>query len=115
MALQRLAVVGTGLIGASVGLAARDAGVEDVRGWDVDERALSLADDRGAVAAVESLEGAGGGTEVVGGAGGEERALSVADDGGAVAAVESLEAAVEGTELVVVAAPVAALPAQVAA
>src|SRR4029450_1704413 len=80
MALQRLAIVGTGLIGASVGLAAQDAGVEDVRGWDVDERALSLADERGAVGAVGALG-----------------------------------AAVEGTELVVVAARVAALPAQVAA
>src|SRR5882724_2103659 len=32
-AVERLAIVGTGLIGASVGLAARAAGVGDVRGW----------------------------------------------------------------------------------
>jgi len=34
--VERLAVIGTGLIGASIGLAARKAGVADVRGWDVD-------------------------------------------------------------------------------
>ena len=33
----QLAVVGTGLIGASVGLAAKRAGVEDVRGFDPDD------------------------------------------------------------------------------
>ena len=32
--VTRLAIVGTGLIGASVGLAAQRAGVEHVRGWD---------------------------------------------------------------------------------
>jgi prephenate dehydrogenase len=76
----RLAVVGTGLIGASVGLAAREAGVEDVRGWDVDRDALSVAGERGAV------EPAG-----------------------------TLRAAIDGAELAIVAAPVAALPSQVAA
>ena len=34
--VRSLAVVGTGLIGASVGLAARRAGVERVVGWDLD-------------------------------------------------------------------------------
>ncbi|MBA2384582.1 MAG: prephenate dehydrogenase/arogenate dehydrogenase family protein, partial [Actinobacteria bacterium] len=34
--ISRLAIVGTGLIGASVGLAARRAGVERVAGWDPD-------------------------------------------------------------------------------
>src|SRR5919201_854337 len=47
--VRRLAIVGTGLIGASVGLAAREAGVDDVRGWDVDEDALEIAANRGAV------------------------------------------------------------------
>jgi prephenate dehydrogenase len=47
--------VGTGLIGASVGLAAREAGVDDVRGWDVDDDALGVAADRGAVAPAGSL------------------------------------------------------------
>jgi prephenate dehydrogenase len=78
--IQRLAIVGTGLIGGSVGLAARAAGVEDVRGWDVDAEALAVAVERGAVAAADSLA-----------------------------------EAVDGVELALVAAPVAALPAQVAA
>src|SRR5207302_420856 len=80
VAVERLAIVGTGLIGASVGLAAREAGVGEVRGWDVDPEALALAGERGAV------EPAG-----------------------------SLEDAVAGVELALVAAPVAALPEQVAA
>jgi prephenate dehydrogenase len=54
--MQRLAIVGTGLIGASVGLAARAAGVEDVRGWDVDPDALRVAGEREAVEAAGSLE-----------------------------------------------------------
>jgi prephenate dehydrogenase len=78
--LQRLAIVGTGLIGASVGLAARAAGVRDVRGWDVDGDALAVAQERGAVDAAASL------------------AEAVAE-----------------AELALVAAPVAALPRQVAA
>jgi prephenate dehydrogenase len=47
--VERLAIVGTGLIGASVGLAARRAGVERVAGWDPDERALATALERGAL------------------------------------------------------------------
>jgi prephenate dehydrogenase len=54
--MQRLAIVGTGLIGASVGLAARATGIEDVRGWDVDPDALGVAAERGAVRAAASLE-----------------------------------------------------------
>ncbi len=51
--VSRLAIVGTGLLGTSVALAARRAGVVSVRGWDADpamlreaavERASSLAD-----------------------------------------------------------------------
>jgi len=78
--VERLAIVGTGLIGASVGLAARAAGVRDVRGWDLDPAALATAVEREAVAAADSLG-----------------------------------AAVSDAELVIVAAPVAALPTQVAA
>ena len=77
--MQRLAIVGTGLIGASVGLAARAAGVDEVRGWDIDPDALAVAAEREAVVPAASLE------EAVGDA-----------------------------ELAVVAAPVAALPAEVA-
>jgi prephenate dehydrogenase len=65
MAVARLAVVGTGLIGASVGLAARRAGVPDVVGWDPDEEFLAVAAARGAVDAVASLEAAVSGSEVV--------------------------------------------------
>ena len=79
MALRSLGVVGTGLIGASVGLAARASGVGDVRGWDVDADALAVAAERQAV-----------------------------DPAG------SLGEVLDGVELAVVAAPVAALPAQVA-
>jgi prephenate dehydrogenase len=51
--ISRLAIIGTGLLGTSVALAARRAGVASVRGWDADpamlreaavERASSLAD-----------------------------------------------------------------------
>jgi prephenate dehydrogenase len=81
MALQRLAIVGTGLIGASVGLAAKRAGLGSVRGFDPDPEALQLAAERGAI-----------------------------DD-----ASPSLEAALADADIVVVAAPVAELPAQVEA
>ncbi|HEX5799482.1 MAG TPA: prephenate dehydrogenase/arogenate dehydrogenase family protein [Gaiellaceae bacterium] len=46
---MKLAVVGTGLIGASVGLAARRAGVGEVAGWDPDAEHLARAAERGAV------------------------------------------------------------------
>ena len=67
MALRRLAIVGTGLIGASVGLAAKQAGIEHVVGYDADSDALAVAAERGAVdeasqslvAAVEEAELAG--------------------------------------------------------
>jgi prephenate dehydrogenase len=62
--LRRLAIVGTGLIGASIGLAAKRAGVEHVSGYDADPEALAVAAERGAVdaaagsvvAAVEDAE-----------------------------------------------------------
>jgi prephenate dehydrogenase len=47
--LDRLAILGTGLIGASVGLAAKRAGVPVVAAWDADAATLSLAAERGAV------------------------------------------------------------------
>jgi prephenate dehydrogenase len=53
-----LAVVGTGLIGASVALAARRAGHDSVRGYDPDPDALRAAAERGAVEPADSLEGA---------------------------------------------------------
>src|SRR5919201_1784750 len=62
--VRRLAIVGTGLIGASVGLAAREAGVKDVCGWDVDAEALRIASERGAVDAALSLGDAVGDAEL---------------------------------------------------
>jgi prephenate dehydrogenase len=49
LAVGRLAIVGTGLIGASVGLAAKQAGIGHVSGWDADPDFLALAAERGAV------------------------------------------------------------------
>jgi prephenate dehydrogenase len=54
MNVARIAVVGTGLIGASIGLAARAAGVR-VTGWDADAEALHVAGERGAVEPVGSM------------------------------------------------------------
>ena len=51
---MRLAVVGTGLIGASAALAARRSGI-DVMGWDEDPATLDAAVERGAVEPAESL------------------------------------------------------------
>lgn len=63
---SRVAVVGTGLVGASVGLAAKDAGVERVAGFDSDPGALSVAVERGAVdSPAASLEEAVEGAELV--------------------------------------------------
>jgi prephenate dehydrogenase len=75
---MRIAVIGTGLMGASVALAARERG-DAVAGWDPDPDALAAAAGRGAVEPAASLE-----------------------------------AAVADAELVVVAAPIAQLPAAVA-
>ncbi len=62
--VQRLAIVGTGLIGASVGLAARAAGVAEVRGWDVHAEALAVAAEREAVEPAGSLDEAVAGAEL---------------------------------------------------
>jgi prephenate dehydrogenase len=64
MPVRSLAVVGTGLIGSSVALAARRAGVEDVRGYDPDDEALAGAVERGAVEAAGSLADAVGDAEL---------------------------------------------------
>jgi prephenate dehydrogenase len=74
-----VAVIGTGLMGASVALAARRRG-DDVAGWDPDPDALAAAVAREAVTPAASLD-----------------------------------EALDGAELVFVAAPIAQLPAQVAA
>jgi prephenate dehydrogenase len=54
MALRHLAIVGTGLIGASIGLAAKRAGVERVSGFDADAGAAAAALERGAIDHVSS-------------------------------------------------------------
>ena len=61
---RAVAIVGTGLIGASVGLAARRAGVERVTGWDPDEDHLATAAERGAVEASADLAAALDGAEL---------------------------------------------------
>src|SRR5215204_1201078 len=64
--LDRLAVVGTGLIGTSVGLAAKRAGTGSVVAFDPDERSLVVAVERGAAdGAAETLEEAVGGASLV--------------------------------------------------
>ena len=75
-----VAVIGTGLIGASAGLAANARDGTTVLGWDPDHETLRVAVERGAVEPAESLE-----------------------------------EAVAGADLVLVAAPVASLPATVRA
>jgi len=47
--VDRLAIIGTGLIGASIGLAAKQAGTGRVTGFDLDPDALRTAAERGAV------------------------------------------------------------------
>jgi prephenate dehydrogenase len=62
--VTRLAIVGTGLIGASAGLAARRAGIDDVAGWDDDAEALGVAAERGAAVPAGSLEEALNGADI---------------------------------------------------
>ncbi len=58
-------MIGTGLIGASVGLAAKRAAVDRVTGFDPDSRALAVAAGRGAVDEVaESLQEAVAGADL---------------------------------------------------
>jgi prephenate dehydrogenase len=64
--LERLALVGTGLIGASVGLAAKRAGIPAVAGYDPDSESMRLAAERGAVDdAAPSVEAAVAGADLV--------------------------------------------------
>src|SRR5213596_935847 len=65
MEVRRLAVVGTGLIGASVALAAKRAGLREVVGYDPDPQALDAAVERGAIdSGTKSLADAVAGTEL---------------------------------------------------
>lgn len=65
MSPRRLAILGTGLIGASIGLAARRAGVGAVAGYDPDRETLESASERQAVEPAASLEEAVDGAELV--------------------------------------------------
>lgn len=50
MPIERIAILGTGLIGASIGLALRSHGFEgEIAGWDPDPEELAIAVERGAV------------------------------------------------------------------
>ena len=62
--VNALAVVGTGLIGASAALAARRAGVTRVTGWDADRETLAIAAGRDAVEPAGSLADALAGADV---------------------------------------------------
>src|SRR2546429_9674506 len=65
MEVRRLAVVGTGLIGASVALAAKRAGLREVAGYDPERQTLDAAVERGAIdSGAESLADAVAGTEL---------------------------------------------------
>src|SRR5256884_5241824 len=65
MEVRRLAVVGTGLIGASVALAAKRAGLREVVGSDPERQALAAAVERGAIdSGAESLADAVAGTQL---------------------------------------------------
>ncbi|HWE83246.1 MAG TPA: prephenate dehydrogenase/arogenate dehydrogenase family protein, partial [Gaiellaceae bacterium] len=64
MSVDRLAIVGTGLIGASVGLAAQAGGTRVV-GWDPDPAALATAVRAGACSGAGSLGEALDGPELV--------------------------------------------------
>jgi prephenate dehydrogenase len=50
--IKRLGIIGTGLIGASVGLAAKRFGVERVEGYDFSETVATAARERGAIDAM---------------------------------------------------------------
>ena len=66
LARLRIAVVGTGLMGASVALGAKRAGALEVAGYDVEERSLAAAVERGAIDKPnESLVDAVHGADVV--------------------------------------------------
>jgi prephenate dehydrogenase len=64
VAVTELTIVGTGLIGASVGMAARSTGA-NVTGWDPEPAALAAAAGQGAVDAASSLEAALAGAELI--------------------------------------------------
>jgi prephenate dehydrogenase len=63
-AVERIAIVGTGLIGTSIAMASARVGC-DVSGWDADARSLALAAGRTSVRGASSLEDAVAGADIV--------------------------------------------------
>jgi len=63
--IPSVCIVGTGLIGASLGLAARRAGVGRVTGFDSDPAVLAVAAERGACIPYDSLHEATAGASLV--------------------------------------------------
>jgi prephenate dehydrogenase len=61
---ERVAIVGTGLIGTSVAMASARVAC-DVTGWDPDAGSLALATDRASIRGASSLEGAVVGADIV--------------------------------------------------
>ncbi len=66
-AVRTVAVIGVGLMGGSLGLAARErAGVTEVRGYSQTQATLDLALERGAITtACASLEEAAAGADII--------------------------------------------------
>src|SRR3954453_24032098 len=65
MEVKRLGIVGTGLIGASVGLAAKRARVAHVMGFDFSGESLKVAQDRGAIEEASASPGEVGDADLV--------------------------------------------------
>lgn len=61
---ERIAIVGTGLIGTSIAMASARVGC-DVSGWDTDARTLALAAERTSIRGASSLEDAAVGADIV--------------------------------------------------
>ena len=62
--MSQAAIIGTGLIGASIGLALRDQGWT-TRGWDPSSEAMAVAVERGAVEPADSIHNAIEGADLV--------------------------------------------------
>jgi prephenate dehydrogenase len=63
-AAERIAIVGTGLIGTSIAMASARVGF-DLAGWDADARSLDVASERTSIRIASSLEDAVAGADIV--------------------------------------------------
>lgn len=108
--LRRIAVVGTGLIGGSVGLAARARGNLEVVGFDADRRSLAAAEARNAISrSAGSLAEAADGADLMVIATPVDLIPDVADEIAAVVAPTTVVTDVGSTKSEVVARAAAAL------